>query len=313
MNRSGWMNIAIIGLGGVGGYYGGKLAQLMKSNVDLNVYFVARGAHFEAIQQKGLQLQLAEDGETHTIFPTKIVSAISDLPTLDLCLIAVKSYDLEDVVIQLKDKVHAQTEILPLLNGVGIYERIRAILPDTVIYPACVYIMALIEKSGLVVESGGNPKIVFGPDLKHLAHTPNRWTDLLDEASINYVYTKEHLKEIWTKYMYISPYALVTARYNQSVGQVHAGEETSRKVQGIMKEIEAIAHKLGILLDADIVEKSFNLATRFDFDATTSFQRDYIQSGKKNEKELFGKAILDYGKQLGIPTPITQEVYDGLK
>ena len=306
------MNIGIIGLGGVGGYYGGKLVQLMSKIPTLNVYFVARGAHFEAIQQNGLQLQLAEDGKTYTIHPTKIVSSISDLPKLDLCLIAVKSYDLEDVVTQLKDKVHTQTEILPLLNGVGIYERIRAILPNPKIYSACVYIMALIEKPGFVVESGGHPKIVFGPDLKRQEHSENQWKTLLDKANINYVFTEDHLKEIWTKYMYISPYALVTARYHKSVGAVYEGEETRAKVQGIMKEIEAIAHKLGIPLDIDVVERSLHLAQKFDFHATTSFQRDYVQPGKKNEKELFGKAILDYGKRLGIPTPVTEEVYQGL-
>ena len=164
------MKIAIIGLGGVGGYYGGKLAQLMDSNQDLQVYFVARGAHLHAMRQSGLQLKLAEDGKTHIIYPTDTFMSISELPIVDLVLIAVKSYDLEEVVVQLKDKIHSKTEILPLLNGVGIYERVRAILPDAIIYPACIYILSWIEKPGVVVETGGSPKLIFGPDLKHPAH-----------------------------------------------------------------------------------------------------------------------------------------------
>lgn len=307
------MNIAVIGLGGVGGYYGGKLADLMKTNENIHVYFVARGAHFTAIKENGLQLRLAEEGGmVRTVYPTEIVSSIEELPIIDCCLIAVKSYDLEDIVQQLQSKIHAKTEILPLLNGVGIYERIRAILPDAIIYPACVYIMSLIEMPGLVVESGGNPKIVFGPDLAHPEHQPTQWTQLLEAANIHYVFTQEHLKEIWTKYMYIAPYALVTARYNQTVGEVHAGEETGQAVRGIMREIEAIAHKLGISLEPDVVERSFHLATKFDYDATTSFQRDYVQPHKKNEKELFGQAILNYGEQMQVETPITKRVYEGL-
>mgnify|MGYP005755131657 FL=1 len=306
------MKIAIIGLGGVGGYYGGKLAQLMDSNQDLQVYFVARGAHLHAMRQSGLQLKLAEDGKTHIIYPTDTLMSISELPIVDLVLIAVKSYDLEEVVVQLKDKIHSKTEILPLLNGVGIYERVRAILPDAIIYPACIYILSWIEKPGVVVETGGSPKLIFGPDLKHPAHLPDQWTALLHQANVRYVFTKNHLKEIWTKYMYIAPYALVTARYNQTVGQVYEGEKTSQAILGIMREIEQIACHLGIQLDEDVVERSFHLAKKFDYHATTSFQRDYLQKEKKNEKELFGKAILDYGVKLGITTPVTKEIYEAL-
>lgn len=307
------MNVAIIGLGGVGGYYGGKLAELAKNNSDLQVYFVARGAHFTAIEENGLQFRLAEEGGmVRTVYPTKIVSSIEELPVLDLVLIAVKSYDLEDIAWQLKSKVHEKTEILPLLNGVDIYERVRAILPDAIVYPACVYIMSLIEMPGLVVESGGNPRIIFGPDLAHPEHAPTAWTQLLDAAKVRYVYTSDHLKQIWTKYMYIAPYALVTALHNQTVGQVHEGKETGKEVRTIMQEIETIAHKLGIFLDEDVVERSFHLATKFDYDATTSFQRDYVQSHKKNEKELFGQAILDYGEQVGVETPMTKKIYESL-
>ena len=118
------MNIGVIGIGGVGGYFGGKLTQLLKDDKDLKIFFIARTQHLNEIKKNGLILD-TEEGIT-TCIPTLATDDISELPQLDFCLICVKSYDLKNILIQLKPKIADNTMILPLLNGVDIYERVKS-------------------------------------------------------------------------------------------------------------------------------------------------------------------------------------------
>jgi 2-dehydropantoate 2-reductase len=117
------MNIAVIGIGGVGGYFGGKLTQLLKDDKNINIYFIARNQHLSEIKKNCLILDTDEG--IITCIPTLAMDNIAELPKLDLCLICVKSYDLEKVLFEIKSKITDKTMILPLLNGVDIYERIR--------------------------------------------------------------------------------------------------------------------------------------------------------------------------------------------
>src|SRR4030042_2574149 len=156
------MNMAIIGIGGVGGYFGGKLTQLLKDDKDLNIYFIARNRHLTEIKKNGLILD-TDEGQL-TCVPTSATDNISELPLLDLCLICVKSYDMENILVQLKSKITDKTMILPLLNGVDIYERIRSVIRNGVVFPSCVYVGTHIEKPGKVTQRGGTCTIHFGKD-----------------------------------------------------------------------------------------------------------------------------------------------------
>ena len=122
--------IGVIGTGGVGGYFGGKLC----FNPAVKVYFIARGAHLKAIQDQGLTL-VTEQG-TLTCRPTLATNRLSDLPVLDLALICVKSYDLEAAIRNATGVVSEKTAIIPLLNGVDIPERIRKIVSPSP-HPSC--------------------------------------------------------------------------------------------------------------------------------------------------------------------------------
>ena len=117
-------NIAIIGVGGVGGYVGGKLAQLCTSDeFQGKVSFVARGVHGQKMANEGLSLHIA--GETFNVKPTEVVENIAQLKSLDLVILATKSYDLEAVAEHLDKVIRKDTLIMPLLNGIDIHQRIR--------------------------------------------------------------------------------------------------------------------------------------------------------------------------------------------
>lgn len=306
------MNIACIGLGGVGGYYGAKLADLAKDKEDVNVYFVARNKHLAAIQQSGLKVKF-RNGQELVSHPTLVTDQIADLPQLDICFISVKSYDLEDVLVQLKEKVHSNTQIIPLLNGIDIYERVRSIIVDSVVYPTCVYIAAYIESPGVISQITTGCRIISGPDPLNSEHTPSEIISLFELLGEKFIFTENVLYEIWNKFLFISPYGLVTASNNKSIYEVYQNEELRADVLGIMNEVLAIAEKFGIDITEETVQRNLVRAQAFPEDSTSSFHKDYLNTEKPNEKETLGKVIINLGKKCDVPTPITERVYSSLR
>lgn len=304
------MNIAVVGAGGVGGYFGGKLTQILDIDRKLEIFFVARGQHLKKIQKNGLILD-TEEGEL-ICKPTKATENISELPVLDLCLICVKSFDLDEILIPLKKKISVKTMILPLLNGVDIYERIRNIISHGIIFPACAYIGTHIEKNGKVIQRGGTCTIHFGGDPN------NNYVDksifkLFKKSEIKYNWMNNPYTEIWSKYIFIASFGLVTANFDKTIGEVLESNEFSNYVKLIMGEIVAIAAKKGVILPPSVETDSYEKAKKFPFDTKTSFQRNFKDSKKPDERDLFGGTIIRMGKEYGVSTDMTRQIYDSIQ
>lgn len=300
------MNIGVIGIGGVGGYFGGKLTQLM-SDHDLNISFIARGQHLNEIKNHGLILD-TEEGEM-ICKPTLATDNIKELPTLDFCLICVKSYDLDNVLIQLNEKISQNTIILPLLNGIDICERIRKRIKIGIVLPSCVYVGTHIERPGKVVQKGGNCIIIFGKDPQNDYFDPKIF-ELFNEAQIKYKWINEPYIEIWSKFIFIASFGLVAASSNKSIGEVLSSEESSKNIKSIMNEIVNIAIKKGINLPSTIIDDSYEKGKKFPFETKTSFQRDIEITNKPDERDIFGGIIIRLGNELNISTDTTKKIYD---
>jgi 2-dehydropantoate 2-reductase len=302
------MNIGIIGVGGVGGYFGGKICKLA-SMPDINIFFVARGKHLEAIRKNGLQVSTATEGEW-VCNPTLATDRIEELPILDVCLLCVKSYDLKNAVRPLCKKVSEATLIVPLLNGIDIYERIREDLQTAQVLPACVYMGSHIETYGKVTQQGGACKILFGKDPHVHGSVPNQLFDLFSASSIRYEWFEDPYPEIWGKYVFISPFGLVTAAFDKTLGQVMESSTLSDYVLSVMDEIVQLAQKIGVVLPETIITDSYQKGNNFPYETKTSFQLDFESMNKPDERDLFGGTILRLGKQLEVDTPATKELWD---
>lgn len=305
-------NIAFIGIGGVGGYFGGKMTQLLNDNdSDINIFFIARGKHLKKIQENGLVLKTKNEGTLKCI-PTLATDNCEELPKLDACFICVKQYALEEAIKKILPNLDIHTKIIPLLNGVDIYDRIRKITNLGVVYPACVYVGTHIESHGVVEQNGGACTIIFGQDPNNKTIHADDICELMDKAKIKFEWSSKHAEAIWSKYMFIAAYGLVTASEKKTLGEVLSDEKLSVKVKGIMKEIELISKAENIKLPNDIVESSYLMAKNFPYDAKTSFQRDFEIKDKSDERELFGQTIIDLGLKHCIDTTITKSVYQKL-
>jgi 2-dehydropantoate 2-reductase len=303
------LNIAVVGVGGVGGYFGGKLAYASSSNPDahVNVFFVARGKHLEAMRRKGLVLKSHELGSM-TSRPTLATERISELPQMDLFLICVKGYDLMEVAASSKDHIKENTVILALLNGADIQERLRTKMRTGIILPTCVYISGHIQEPG-VVYNGKPGRIIFGRDPDHPDYIPQGIFRVFEKASIDYEWKEDAGPAIWEKYIFIASFGLISARHNRTLGEILKDSSLREEVVRIMNEIYSITLKKDIRLPDGIIDLSLKKATTFPPGTQTSLQRDINQKKGRSELELFGGTIIELGKKLGIPTPTTKKIY----
>jgi 2-dehydropantoate 2-reductase len=310
----GSINVCVVGVGGVGGYFGGKLAHTFSSNPDspVNIFFVARGKHLEAIKKNGLVLKSPEFG-TMICRPTLATERINALPEIDIFLICVKGYDLLDVATSMKNQIKEKTVILPPLNGADIQERLRNQIETGIILPACVYFSAHIEEPGVVVHVGKPGKIVFGRDQDHPDYIPHEIFKIFEKSSIDYEWKDDANPAIWEKYIFIASFSLISARYHRTLGEILEDTSLKEEVIGIMNEIYSIALKRNIRLSDGIVDLSLKKAMMFPPDTQTSLQRDIHQKKGRSELELFGGTIIDFGEKLGIPTPTTKKIYRELE
>lgn len=304
------INVGIIGVGGVGGYFGGKLCKYADTH-KASVHFIARGDHLAAIQCDGLHVNTSDEGDW-VCQPESVSDNFEALPTLDVCLLCVKSYDLNDVLFHLSNRITDNTMILPLLNGMDIYERIRGVITNACVFPACVYVGTHIEAPGRVTQRGGACTIHFGRDPNKPDYVPNTIFELFDKSTIKYEWHNNDYTEIWRKFIFIASFGLVTAVYGKTIGEVLDTPELSDQTASVIREIVAVSRRKGIELSSSVVDNALWKGRDFPHETKTSFQRDFERGDKLDERDLFGGSIVRMAAQYGIDVPMTIHLYDKL-
>jgi len=302
------MKIAIVGIGGVGGYFGGKLARRYAGQRDFEVIFIARGEHLREIRGKGLQ-QITEEG-TFTAIPDKATDDPTGCGLFDLVLFCVKTYDLEESANLLKRNIDERTVVISLLNGVDNGERLKAVLPRADVLNGCVYIGAQIVRPGVVRQAGGACKLFFGPenggsrDYRLIEH-------LLKDAGIKAEYREDIKAIVWEKYLFVSPLASATTYLGKTFGEFRENGESRKLLEGLLTEVEHVARGQGVRLSENIHESSLEKIALFPYDAKSSMQMDF-EKGKKTELETFTGYIVRSARSHDIAAPLHEEVYNAL-
>lgn len=292
----------------MGGYFGFKLAQYYKNQEDIRITFVARNPTYQIVNQKGLILISPENKIGNSAHPDILLEHVKDLRSTDLVLICVKEYDLENVCLQLKPIIQENTVILPLMNGVDIYDRIRTILQNGIVLPSCVYVASHIKEKGVIVHQGKPGTIHVGKDPKS-SYLPDEIIALFNRAGISMEYHENILKAIWEKFIFIASFGLVSGRYNMTIGQILESPELKQMANHIMEEIRSIAGHKAIPLQPDIIVLTFRKAALFPYDTPTSLQLDIQSKKPKNELKLFAGPIIQYGGELGVNVNATEEIF----
>jgi len=301
--------IVILGLGGVGGYFGGMLAKKYANNPEIEICFIARGEHLKKVQENGLTL-ITENG-TFQIFPALATDDVTKIGIADYIIMSPKSYHLDSAVEQIKSMIGSNTVILPLLNGIDNSERIRKLLPETEVWDGCCYIVAKIKESGVVENAGNIHRIVFG----YLNQNNERllsFEKLLTDAGIEARFYENILTEIWKKFFFISTSASLTSYFNVSYGEILTHPERLQTLIDISTELIKIANAEGIAIDNSQIEKLIHQFEKLPTGTTTSMHRDF-QAGKNTEVDTLTGIVLKLGRKYGISTPTYEKVYEKLK
>jgi 2-dehydropantoate 2-reductase len=294
----------VFGLGGIGGYVAAQLSRV--SGVEL--LFIARGAHLEAMRTKGLTYRSPEGIET-VVRPKLLTDDPAAAGRVDLTVLCVKGYDLLASCGALTGAVGPTGVVLPLLNGADIHERVRSVVRTGTVLPAGIYISSSVAGPGLVVHSGGKGNIFLGREPGSTGFNPTALLALLSAAQIPHEWSEDPMPAVWTKYLFIASYGLVTGVSGKTVGEVIADATLAELTKSIQREIATLAARKGIELGADAASDAFEKGKTYPPTTKSSFQRDLEVPGKPNEGDLFGGTILRLGRELGVPTPVTAEVY----
>lgn len=301
--------IAILGIGGVGGFVGGKLAAAYSQSNDVEVIFIARGRHAQAIKENGLKLITAE-GEI-IVRPDIVADGTSDIGAVDLLICCTKTYDLENSIKLLSSSLTPDTIILPLLNGVDSTEQLQLLLPDAKVLQGCIYLVSKIIEPGVVQQRGEFYSVHFGGD-KSLAADMAKVAELFKHANINAVAEENIYEKIWSKFSFISPVATYTSAHNISIGKILESEEHTASIKQLMAELLTLAHALHINLPADTIEKNFAVMGKLPYEASSSMQADFANK-KSTELETLTGSVVRKAAEQGIELVAYANMYQLLR
>lgn len=302
------MKIVFAGLGGVGGYYGAVVARFLEGREEDRAVFLARGEHLEAIRDRGLRV-VTPEGE-FTARPSLATDRPSEAGVADVLVVAVKGYDLESAGREFAPLVDEHTVVLPLLNGVNSPEILRSVLPPCRMLNGCVYISSSIEAPGVIRQTGGSRKLFFGPP-EGKAEDFRFLEEFLRKCGIDAALLENVDEAVWTKFIFLSPFAGVTSLFHRTFGEVLAGEDSLPVLRGMMQEIETIARMKGISLPPDIVDLSLEKGRSFPPETKSSMQLDCERGRRTEADSLLGFVVVE-GERLGADVPLTRGVYDAL-
>ena len=298
------IRIGILGLGGVGGYFGGLLAKAYYKSQEIEVIFIARGETRKAIAENGLKI-ITDDSET-VVYPKLVSNNPDEIGVLDYLICATKTYDIEESLLSLQQCIAQETVILPLYNGVDAPERIHKLFPENDILQGCVYIISMIFSPGTIRKIGFYEKLFFGSKTASNSKL-NELQSIFQKAKIE-SYLVENIEEtVWEKFIFISALASVTSYLNQNIGQILSNPDAKAIYVELLKEIEMVAKAKGLQLSDDIVNQTIVKLEKSPKEATSSMHRDYL-AGNKIEAASLTKFVVEEALKYGVKTPLYEKI-----
>jgi len=294
------MKIVVLGIGGVGGYFGGKLVE-----ADEDVTFVARGKHYAAIKNSGLKIN-SVNGDFH-VHP-KVVSAVSEIDQADLIILGVKSWQVQDVAKQIIPLVSEATMVLPLQNGADNADKLRNILPHHNVLAGLCLIVSRIEAPGVIDHFAFDPEIVFGEYDNTKTERIENIHKVFNKAGFNNRISEDIHLDIWKKFLYITTVSGIGAITRSVFGDIRENKGVRRIMMDTANEIVAIANAKGIGLNQDHINMILNVFDNQLHNTTASMQRD-LMAGRPSELDVFNGYVVKEGKRLNIPTPANAFIY----
>jgi 2-dehydropantoate 2-reductase len=299
------MRIAVIGAGGVGGAFGAALA-----NAGADVTFVARGAHLQAMRERGLRV---EGGRGETIVsPTQATDDPATIGPVDFVLFCVKLWDVETAGAAIKSLVGPTTAVIPLQNGIDSSERLIPILGAQAVMGGVAQISATIAEPGVIRQVGSFMRLVFGELEGGKSARGEAFLALCRKAGFDASHSEQILTELWMKFILLASNAAMTAATRTPVGLLRDDPDIAPLFARCYEEVVAVGRAKGIRIPDDAVAKTLAFNRNAPPTMMASMAHDLIRGNRIELPWLSGKVVA-LGRELGVPTPVHEVLYAVLK
>jgi len=298
------MRIAVIGAGGVGGYFGGRLAA-----AGADVTFVARGAHLAAMRSRGLRI-LSPLGDA-TIGNPKAVDDVARLGDIDLVMVAVKLWDTEAVAATLAPLAQRGATIVSFQNGIDKDDILRRHVPAAAIIGGVSYIAAVIAEPGVIQHTGTMQRLAFGEFDGTISPRVRALHDTCVTARIEAVASDAIERLIWEKYVFLVGLSGATSAMRKTIGPIRENPRTRAFLLGLMHEVVAVARAKGIAVRDGFAEERLAFFDTLPPTMTSSMHND-LDRGNRLELNWLSGGVANLGAELAVPTPLNSAVADVL-
>ena len=304
------MKFVVLGAGGVGGIVGGYLA--LGGN---EVTFIARGEHLTALKENGLMLRTAHRGDLPV--PTAKACAIDEYEgSPDVILVCFKYYSLPAAIEFARKHAGENTLVIPLLNVFGTGAVMQKELPGATVLDGCVYIYGMVESPGVVAQPSKILRVFYGyrpGEPRKLEDLAKKLEPALNEAGIEGHFTEQIQRDALQKFSYVSPLGAAGLYFDAVSGDFMRDGEPRDMFVGLVKEIEALGHGMGIQFEKPLAEVNLKLMDSFTKDLKTSMQRDVAHGGPSEFDGLVHR-VPRLGKEYHVPTPLYDKISEwGIK
>lgn len=294
------MRIAVIGAGGVGGYFGGRLAQ-----TGYDVTFIARDATLDALRTRGLRVD--------SILGDFVIDPVNVTPSgkYDAILMAVKAWQLPEAAAQIAPLMHDDTMVVPLENGIDAPDVLTDIVGAEHVVGGLCAIVSYVVAPGHIKHAASEPIVMFGELDHRRSERTERLRAAFEKAGVNVEVPPDIRRSMWSKFLFIATLSGIGALTRVPVGVWRADLDVRALVEQSLREVEALAKAKGIDLGDDAVARTMQRYDGMAPESTASMQRDIID-GKPSELDAQLGAIVRLAREANVDVPVTAMIYHAL-
>lgn len=299
------MRIAIFGTGGVGGYFGGRLAQAGEE-----VIFIARGEHLQAMQNHGLRVD-SVSGD-FVVQPAQATDDPAQVGPVDVVLLGVKAWQVSQAAEAMRPMVGPETFVVPLQNGVDAPTQLAEVLGAEHVLGGLCRLISFVTGPGHIRHAGMEPFIEFGELDNRATERTQRLHRAFEQAQgVTVEISADIQAALWRKFLFIATVSGIGSVTRAPIGILRGVPETRQMLRQVMQEIFEVAQAYGITLPAGVIDQTLTFIDSIPPQGTASMQRD-IMEGRPSELESQNGAVVRLGKEVGVETPVNAFIYHSL-
>jgi 2-dehydropantoate 2-reductase len=304
LSREEAVRIAVMGSGGVGGFFG---ARLVRGGAD--VTFIARGSHLAAMRAHGLAIESTD--ESFSLPDVKVTDDPATIGKADLVMFGVKLWDTEQAARSLLPIMGPETALISFQNGVQKDDLLRPIVGEAAIMGGVAYVGTNISRPGVIAQKGPMQRLVFGEYDGRRSQRAEAFLAACQRGGINAEISPDVRREIWQKFIFLAGMAAVTASTRKPLGPVRSNPLTRQFFLDLMREVVAVGRAHGVAIPDNFAEQRLAFADTLHPDMTASMHHD-LEQGRPLELQWLSGGVVDLGAKVGVPTPLHRAVRDAL-